>query len=228
MLPACVTDFFFPHRDILAQKLIKHLNEGNELFLEPLYDLSAAFANDIQGQYFWPYFDQFIEAFGTSFLAIKETPEIIQSGYTALTQIIRMVMRSVDQKENDFCEEKTRENEGAPANNQIIIIKSLEVLKLCLNGLMKNEKGTLPAHTHKLCASAFGQIIRRSKTKIECIEFLLEKCKSSQGGNTELPAQILVRALKTTEKTVHEDADNIWGCIVDTIGEFAKNSNGFT
>ena len=202
MLPACVTDFFFPHRDILAQKLIKHLNEGNELFLEPLYDLSAAFANDIQGQYFWPYFGQFIEAFGTSFLAIKETPEIIQSGYTALTQIIRMVMRSVDQKENDFCEEKTRENGGA-AQNQIIIIKSLEVLKLCLNGLMKNEKGTLPAHTHKLCASAFGQIIRRSKTKIECIEFLLEKCKSSQG-NTELPAQILVRALKTTEKTVQK------------------------
>merc|ERR1712087_642755 len=83
------------------------------------------------------------------------------------------------------------------------------------------EKTTLPAHTHKLCASAFGQIIRRSKTKIECIEFLLEKCKSSSqnsSNNTELPAQILVRALKTTEKTVHEDADNIWGCVVDTIG----------
>ena len=182
----------------MAQKLIKHLNEGDELFLEPLYDLSAAFANDIQSQYFWPYFGQFIEAFGTSFLAIKETPEIIQSGYTALTQIIRMVMRSVDQEQNE--------------------IKSLDVLKLSLNGLMK-EKGTLPAHTHKLCASAFGQIIRRSKTKIACIEFLLEKCSSSfQSSSTELPAQILVRALKTTEKTVHEDADNIWGCVVDTIG----------
>ena len=192
----------------MAQKLIQHLNEGNELFLEPLYDLSAAFANDIQSQYFWPYFGQFIEAFGTSFLAITETPEIIQSGYTALTQIIRMVMRSVDQEQNE--------------------IKSLEVLKLSLNGLMK-EKTTLPAHTHKLCASAFGQIIRRSKTKIECIEFLLEKCKSpSQNNNTELPAQILVRALKTTEKTVHEDADNIWGCVVDTIGEFSKNCNDFT
>ena len=193
----------------MAQKLIQHLNDGNELFLEPLYDLSAAFANDIQSQYFWPYFGQFIEAFGTSFLAITETPEIIQSGYTALTQIIRMVMRSVDQEQNE--------------------INSLEVLKLSLNGLMK-EKGTLPAHTHKLCASAFGQIIRRSKTKIECIEFLLEKCKSSSqnSNNTELPAQILVRALKTTEKTVHEDADNIWGCVVDTIGEFAKNCNDFT
>ena len=179
-------------RDKIKTELLKHIDEGEEIFLEPLFDLSAAFANDIQGKHFWPYYPEFVDSFGGAFLKIKDNPENIQAGYVALAQMVRMIMRSVDQEENE--------------------IKSLEVLQISLNGLTKEKK--LPVHSYKLCASAFGQIIRRSKTKVECITFMLEKCTK----NPELAAHILIRALKTTEKALHEDANKNWEIIVDTIG----------
>ena len=58
-------------------------------------DLSAAFANDIQGKHFWPYYPEFVDSFGGAFLKIKYNPENIQAGYVALAQMVRMIMRSV-------------------------------------------------------------------------------------------------------------------------------------
>ena len=136
----------------MAEELINAIENADEIFLQPLYDLSEAFAKDIQASFFWPFFPKFITVFGTTLLKVKDHPEVVQAGYTALTNIVRLIMRNVDQ-----------ENEG---QNDI---KSLEVLTISLDGLMQNNKG-LPVHSQKLCASALGQIIRRSKTKTSCIE----------------------------------------------------------
>ena len=136
----------------MAEELINAIENADEIFLQPLYDLSEAFAKDIQASFFWPFFPKFITVFGTTLLKVKDHPEVVQAGYTALTNIVRLIMRNVDQ-----------ENEG---QNDI---KSLEVLTISLDGLMQNNKG-LPVHSQKLCASALGQIIRRSKTKKSCIE----------------------------------------------------------
>ena len=86
---------------------------------------------------------------GESLLRVKESPEIVKAGYTAISQIVGMIMRITDQDNG--------------------MMSSLEVLQTCLNCLMKDGK-SLPQHSHKLCASALGQIIRRSKTKESCIE----------------------------------------------------------
>ena len=187
-------------RDVLADTLIEHITEGDQLFLEPLYDLAAHFAIDIQGQNFWPYFGKMVQAFGTSFPKIKgsdgdnsEPVRIIRSGYVALTTIIRMMMRYVDQNED---------------------IKSLEVMQLSLNGITRDTKGLLPSEQHALCGSALGQIIRRSKTQDECVKFLLEKCDKK----VDLASHVLMWALKTTDETYHKDSDKIWEVIVDTIG----------
>ena len=147
--------------------MINAIENADEIFLQPLYDLSEAFAKDIQTSFFWPFFPKFITVFGTTLLKVKDHPEVVQAGYTALTNIVRLIMRNVDQ-----------ENEG---QNDI---KSLEVLKISLDGLMQNNKG-LPVHSQKLCASALGQIIRRSKTKTSCIEVNLHKVEKILKGSLE-------------------------------------------
>lgn len=120
-------------------KLIQGIEEADEIYLEPLYDMSAAFAVDLQSKYFWPFFSRFAESFGTTLLKVKDNPEVVQAGYTALSQMIRMLLRSADQ--------------GGDS------LTSLDLLQSSLNGLMK-AKG-LPVHSQKLAASALGQIIRR-------------------------------------------------------------------
>ena len=140
--------FVLHNRETLASKLSENLDNGDELFLEPLYDLTAAFAVDIQPEYFGPFFPDLMKSMADSFLRVKESPDIVQAGYTAISQILRMIMRITD-------------NDNG--------MTSLEVLQTCLNSLMR-EKSSLPQHSHKLCASALGQIIRRSKTKDKCIE----------------------------------------------------------
>ena len=133
----------------IKEKLVEAIENADEIFLQPLYDLTEAFAKDIQAALFWPYFKDFLEVFGKTLLNVKDNPEVVQSGYTALNNIVRLILRNTDQEQSD--------------------IKSLDVLKISLDGLMKSNKG-LPAHSQKLCASALGQIIRRSKTKKSCIE----------------------------------------------------------
>ena len=152
----------FHFRDQIAEKLINAIENADEIFLQPLYDLTEAFAKDIQATLFWPYFDKFLSVFGTTLLNVKDYPEVVQSGYTALSNIVRLVLRNADQDQSE--------------------IKSFDILKISLEGLMKTNKG-LPGHSQKLCASALGQIIRRSRTKTSCIEvkfsFDLYNCKKS-------------------------------------------------
>lgn len=139
-------------REQLAEQLVTCILEGDEIFLEPLFDLSAAFAVDIQPKHFWPFFPKFIGAFGSSLLRIKDFPEVVQAGYTALSQIIRMLLRAADASEEQ--------------------ISSLELLKASVEGLMKDQKG-LPNYCHKLAGSTLGQILRRSQHKGECIKVRL-------------------------------------------------------
>ena len=141
--------FVLHNREELAAKLVEYLDNGEELFLDALYKLTAAFAVDIQPEYFSPFFPALMKSMADSFLRVKESPEIVKAGYTAISTILIMIMRITD-KENGT-------------------MTSLEVLQTCLNCLMKDGK-SLPQHSHKLCASALGQIIRRSKTKESCIE----------------------------------------------------------
>ena len=141
--------FVLHNREELAAKLVEYLDMGEELFLKELYDLTANFAVDIQSEYFIPFFPALMKSIGESLLRVKESPEIVKAGYTAISQIVGMIMRITDQDNG--------------------MMSSLEVLQTCLNCLMKDGK-SLPQHSHKLCASALGQIIRRSKTKESCIE----------------------------------------------------------
>ena len=73
------------------------IENGDEIFLQPLYDLTEAFAKDIQASLFWPYFPKFLTVFGTTLLNVKDYPEVVQAGYTALSNIVRLVMRNADQ-----------------------------------------------------------------------------------------------------------------------------------
>ena len=132
-----------------------------------------------------------MQIFGAALLKIKENPEIVQAGYTALSNILRLILRQSDQDNEEM--------------------KSFAILEICINGLMQGNKN-LPHYSQKLCASAVGQIIRRSKEKAKCVQFLLERCQKCP----ELAAKIFVRSIKLIEKSDDIKID-IWKSILNNI-----------
>lgn len=65
---------------------------GEELFLEPLYDLTWSLAQDLQAEIFWPYFESFCNILGTTLLQVKENPGVVQAGYKSLYNIIGLLL----------------------------------------------------------------------------------------------------------------------------------------
>ncbi len=168
------------------------METGDETCLQPLYDLTEALSLDLQWKLFWPLYNQrFIQVFGATLLQVKDNPDVVKAGYTALSNIIsRLLVGREDDKEGMTC---------------------LAILKTSLEGLLQGGKG-LPNHAQRLCSSALAQIIRRSKAKKECIEFVLQRCAKC----LELAAKILLRTIKVIEKSTDINVKH-WQTVIQTI-----------
>ncbi len=79
--------FVLHNKDAIKDLLVAAIKEGDEMCLEAFYDLTSAFAVDLQASRFGPFYEEFIQAFGSSFQEIKSSPDVLQAGYTALSQV---------------------------------------------------------------------------------------------------------------------------------------------
>lgn len=174
------------NKDKIFQKMKETILEKDELCLESMYDLCAAFALDLQ-QDFRPYLDDFIELVADS--AKLKNAQIIKSCFDSLNQVIKMMLRS---------------ESSAPD----LLQRTMKLFQL-----------SIPPITHRLCAGALAQILRKSGDDlVNCINVLLSS--SICQGLVELSGMIIVQSVKTTSKSIVANASKILEVSLECVNNY--------